>query len=464
MLLYLSNDGDLNLSQDVNDVVDFQELQKLGKNLRCIGYIDRVAISTNTGSNGELAITYEITGRDIGVVYSETEIWINQLAFEVGSKSRISKALTRDYSTSLRTLLRILHGGFLFPDSVHDLMPELKGKASLLEGVGGTGQWLLPSALLDCLNVSLLNSSKGSYFGNIAEIITEEYFKEVPITRALENPLALVEGAVWDKLKQFSIPALNELFLELDEKGSPHLNFRPIPWKLSSKGYPQYAHNVDSLSDLLPHGIFIASAELISANIGFDNHSRYTHFYAKTTKLNSNDKTQTSLLSNPSAFTGRRFPYSDEANMLRHGFRPMHVDLATSLQDTASALTNGKNASTEDGANRLIEYNELMLDYWAGAVKLATGEVMISGSNAVKLGKVLTLPEEIPLFQNKLFYVEGYTDKFIVNDNGSAQWEQSIQVTRGTDLTEVQRQLLKDLKRGLGSPFGLAKSFAGTLT
>jgi hypothetical protein len=100
--------------------------------------------------------------------------------------------------------------------------------------------------------------------------------------------------------------------------------------------------------------------------------------------------------------------------------------------------------NTEKIDQKLLQgYNELMLEYWNNAVFLESGSMNIVGNNGIKVGKVIEVEKDSPFNSEKLFYVEGYKDTFIVHENGVGEWIQTLNLTRG-----IEKQ---DLTRGVGS-------------
>jgi hypothetical protein len=82
---------------------------------------------------------------------------------------------------------------------------------------------------------------------------------------------------------------------------------------------------------------------------------------------------------------------------------------------------------------KAVEYNETLYDYWRVGSELDTGTLTKIGSNDIKIGKALQFSKEVPYAGNKLFYIEQYTDEYMIEDRGSGIWLQSIQLTRGAD-------------------------------
>jgi hypothetical protein len=85
----------------------------------------------------------------------------------------------------------------------------------------------------------------------------------------------------------------------------------------------------------------------------------------------------------------------------------------------------------------LVEYNELLFDYWANAIFFETGNSRIIGRNDIKLGIPIVFGLDVPYNANKAFYVEEYTDEFTIGSDGETFWTQNLQLTRGIELEDL---------------------------
>ena len=196
---------------------------------------------------------------------------------------------------------------------------------------------------------------------------------------------------------------------------------------MNAEGYPKIAKNIQSLEDLADNAktnVPIEAIDIINFSLGEDTHSRYNHFYTGLSGSLYNMYTNVSLLLKTSKGNEREFPFSHTASIKRHGFRDQHNNI--------NSLTefNG----TQDGkpdTSLLKQYNELMLDYYKDAVFYESGTLEIVGNSKVKLGKTFTFGDNVPYNGGKIFYIEGYEDRYIKVENGADEWTQNIQLTRG---------------------------------
>jgi len=411
--------------------------------VRGMCYIDRVGVNTSVDQNGAFNIHYDVSGRDYGLIYEETTLWFNK--FKNGSLNfpkiavKIShKALAKGgFSPLVPTLLETVHDLFYAPHRI------INGKTPEDKQIVTSGtQWLLPKAMLDKLEVEVENSQ--SYYGNIKGLFN---FAKTAFTQPLQPALEYIKGTAWGKLKELSVTPFHELFPELDDDGHPKLNFRPIPWGIDQRGYPQFAPFVEPYVNLLDSDKFpnsrvdLNAIDLISFNLGEDNHSRYNHFLTDLHGSVFYPNGTIGILSKSKSKhpEGRIFPFLRKGEVQRHGFRPQHVNvnaISFNLDEGANPAKKKKKGGLPK-TDQLIEVNEIFLDYWDNAVFFEAGSLSMIGKNDTRVGKVLLIDKDIPYMSNKMFYIEGYTDEFIIEPNGSTMWTQTLQLTRGIELSDL---------------------------
>jgi hypothetical protein len=286
-------------------------------------------------------------------------------------------------------------------------------------------QWLLPSKLLEDLKLRVRSGTKGSFYGHIQGLFN---FSETNTLIPVNNPLNSINGNAWAKLKEFSIEPLHELFTEINAFGGPQLIYRPIPWSINAKGYPSLTSKILKYKSLVDRsGIFITEESVLDQDLGEDSHSRYNHFFAWTSAAQVSNYDNISALKGQKSKLQREFPYLNQASIYRHGFKPMHTELNT----LTYSVKDSKNGQAD--RQKLVEYNEVLFDYWASASNFESGTISIVGNNDVKLGKVLVFDNDSGDLSDKIFYVEGYTDSYTIEEDGKLYWTQQIQVTRGIE-------------------------------
>ncbi len=410
--IYMSQDGDLQLNKQVS-----RAKRENIKKLRTIGYIERVAVRTVIGDNGELDVSYVVSGRDFGVIYEETVIWHNFLASEKTVLDVVGGLLKTTARQTLDTALTNIHKLFYSPYELPGYEKVKKVKKKNLTSIAQ--QWILPKQLVADIGIQ---SKRGSstFWGDLKDTLN---FKPTNMGIAISKMTDFLSGQAWGKLKETSIAAFHELFTEISEKGIPQLNYRPIPWAINKSKYGRISSNIMYYKDL--EFILVPAIDVISLDLGEDDQNRYNNFLVTVANSIQNP------FSNIQALKGTGFPKYQDSNVKRHGFRPMHVSVNSLLQNTM------KNGGIPD-SKLLLDYNELLVDYWENAVYAESGRLQKIGSNDIRIGKCLEFNTDTPYASGKRYYIEGYTDTFEVIENGATIWTQDIALTRGFEKSDLQ--------------------------
>lgn len=421
-VILMTQDGDLefNDSREQREKINnksnqFKGLRKApasvnGEKIRCVGYIERVACDVQLDEDGAFNVIYEVAGRDYGVIYEETELWFNYLFYEKLNIESLSSFLDNFQTKTTSELIKFAHDFFFAPERLFNSRPNDPERSILSIGK----QWLLPRPLLRLLKQ---NVPSHSFFGEIDDLLNlQDTGLQIPVT----NPLTDIQSTnAWSKLKEYAITEFHELFTELSDDGKMRLNYRPIPWSFDRRGYPSLSM-IKSFKDLANEsGIKIFSRDLFSYNLGEDNHSRYNHFYMYIHSTLFSAISNISLFLNNPSKNNKLFPFKIGPSINRHGFRPMHTEV-NSLSLAFASDQNG-NIDKKNGEvlkPLLLEYCELLVDYWKKSVFFETGSVEIIGKNEIRLGKVLDFQDDILFDANKYFYIEGYSDEFRIGNNG----------------------------------------------
>jgi hypothetical protein len=416
IVIWMSNDGDLILNPQVGKNLTKNKKKEAHK-IRCIGYVDRVAVQGATGEKREISIGFTVTGRDFGVVYENCDIWHNLFKFDKIMLD--SLATTKLNVTAIITLdeaMKIIHNLFYYPANIPGA--KLNDKNSLLS-IGL--QWLLPRQMLQDVGMDLTSVGTGTFWGNLPNIME---FSKTNANISINDPASFLNGNAWEQLKKISIPQFHELFAETRDDGTPRLVFRPIPWGIDQSGYPNNAPNITLYKDLKPL-VHVPALDILEYDMGEEDHARYNSFMALVTSGLMNVNNCISLLE------GSEFPYNNFASIRRHGLRRMHVEVDSIINN--SLLANG-----QANSNALIEFNEILYDYWNNAVFAESGTVTKVGRNDTKIGKACTFRDDVPYLNGRRYYIEGYTDSFHVNEKGVGIWTQTLDLTYGFEQTDLQ--------------------------
>tara|TARA_R110000868_G_C10973188_1_gene771485 strand:+ start:28665 stop:30257 length:1593 start_codon:yes stop_codon:yes gene_type:complete len=422
LLMYMSQDGGLSIpkgsstvklkSGGSGDAIDISKLKLQKSKVRVMGYIDTVRARGITGEKGELDVEYVITGRDYGVVYEDTEIWHNEALFDFNLLTSAASFLEAQPFRTVDSLLDLLHKLFFSPADIPGVDIKKTGGLTSL-----ALQWMLPSKMLKAMDIQL-SGGKKPYYGNIPKLLN---FSKTKASFPVENPLALLNGVAWDRLKAHSIDPYHELFTEMNDEGHPQLTFRMLPWKLfgTNRKFPTINPTIQKFGTT---GIVdIPTIDISDFDVGEDNHTRF-NAYITTVVTNYVTATDSrAQLQDNDPKTG--FPRLLQNGIRRHGLRLFQREI---------------NAMIDLGQERvdstlLRELNEFSIELWARSHEYESGTISIIGNNGIRVGKCLKIAEDAPYNANKIFYIEGYEDSYSVNDKGAGSWEQTIFVTRGIE-------------------------------
>ena len=422
------------------------------KYLRGICKIDRISYNGSVVTNGALDLTFEVSGRDMGSIYQDTNLWYNYFVYDQLKVEAMNAYVQQSNYNSIDNLLSFVHDLFFAPEKVI--------KKEALHGNNGVTslpkQFTLPNSLFNVLPNLQSNVNNAEYFGNLSNLLN---FSPTNAAFWLYNVFSVLQGTAWDQLKVLSIPSLHELFFELSDTGYPKLIFRPISWGIDNSAYPDLAKGKRGIQTYLNYAtnnnIPIPSEDVISFNLGRDNQNRYNHFLVQYDGEILEKQTTIAQIKNQSSPGGRQFPDMDTTSIALYGFKPKHISANTffTLQALKGELLNSKAGAPN--TNLLLQYNEVIRDYWYQDIYFETGSLVIKGNNSIKIGKCIYFSDKqaasvpgsaysdqlVPQLANKFFYIEGYTDSFTIDANGTTSWTQTLQLTRGIDKNNLQSMM-----------------------
>jgi len=346
-----------------------------------------------------------------GMVYEETEIWHNQILFDKNLLESSNNFLNSQQIKTVDGLLDTLHRLFYSPSDLINRPLENDSLTSLAL------QWLLPSKLFTVLGVRL-SGGKRPYYGNIPGLLK---FDKTVASFPVENPLSLLNGIAWDRLKAHSLDPFHELFAELDDDGLPKLNFRMLPWKLfnTNRKFPTLNPTIKKFGTT--GKVKLDTVDIVDWDLGEDNHTRFNAYL--TTVITNQTTIQTSLemLGDNDPKTG--FPRLLQNGIRRHGLRLLYREM-NALVDLGQEKADSK---------LLREFNEFAVELWARSHDYESGTMSIVGNNGIRLGKCIETAKGAPYNSEKIFYIEGYEDSFVVEENGAGYWSQSLFLSRGIE-------------------------------
>lgn len=425
LVIYMANDGSLTLSPTF-EPTDLQHSKQIAAKekpyIRCIGFVERVAVVQKTNeTTGAVETSFSVTGRDFGIVYEEGVAWHDFFQFEKAQLQAIKQSfLTLFGYVPCHEVVPYLHHLFYYPLNIPELSGAVNDRQSLLK-IGL--QWLLPTELIQDLGIQ---APKSSYWGSLPNILRIE---KSSAGLGVSEPIDYLSGNIWQNLKELSVPEFHELYCETDETGSPALWFRPIPFLMSNTSARDLQYK-PKLYVELPDAVVLDNYDIIDLNLGEDESNRFNVF------LTTVSHQLVARENNISVLQGTEWPKYNQNSIARYGVKPMTVMVPTILKAVA-----GQDARLDGYPDpiKLKAFNQILYDYWAAAYQGESGTVQTTGRSEVKINKPLEFTKETDYVGEKRFYIEGYEDSFTVNNQGAANWNQRIFLTRGFDITELKR-------------------------
>lgn len=312
------------------------EFQYKNENVIMLGNIDRVArIKQKDEESDKTTVRYQISGRDFGKVFEDTDIFFDPYAGFLQSATLISQYLVQRglaFAGTPTQLVNMFVDIFLSGDGGKVPDPIL-GKSS----TSPLNQWLIPDEL------ALFFAGGGNYFHDILQKqITEDLPGYKP--RAMMTPGS--NGGLWSHLKRNSNELVNHLYCDMqrdDPKGpaKPTIFLKPVPASpfYSPLQAPLLTSDYKSLSDkAAEEGVIeITSDDIMYENIGRDGNYRFNMIWVEP-KL-SDKSAAVETVSNLKNLPGVRLPMVNDESMQRYGLKRLAGQLDFIYQEASAETT-----------------------------------------------------------------------------------------------------------------------------
>ena len=392
--------------------------------------IDRVSKSIQTLQDGRRNIVYKISGRDIGKVFSDMTLFLdkytisksNVLAFGDGWKKLLS-AKARNFSGSPDEVVKGLINQFM--GNITGNWPiNLKQFYIPIELVRSAGKSSAERKAARALNIAfagwgdLFTPSKKSILSllslsGIQQNISGGAFK-------LDTVMTLVQSQTnfWQILKSCQNPLMNEMFIELNEKGIPTFYFRVIPFiddtnKKFLFNWKKWGQKREQLE-----GVGISDSQLINMDLGQSDHERYNYFFLE---LKTGEDNKSLFIPMDT--------HINETSIRRYGVKP-HIKSAD-----YAYLANFTNKGEAKIPEEIVkEWNDFLYGIYNNNPYYESGTITIKGYPKIRVGTNLVIEYDE---KNKYsYYIEGYTDTWEIGENGAFHYVTTVTVTRGYKLSD----------------------------
>lgn len=464
---------------------------------RFMGVVQRINSRSITKQNQEVEITYTLSGKDHGIIFDETTIWFDRFNYKESVFKAFVSAQDYGLDQSLHNMMAVVYNLIYNPRS--KVLPETVAvsagsqQSQDFTSMGEfTQQWALPSGLAFDLGFFKLFLETLTDVRYVGEAIDAD-FQTSPFATSTTNPAVDVAkgGVGWNVLKGLSEPGFHELFTEMGDNGRPGLVFRLMPWARNKSSYPvigafslslreMITNNFDLISIVeillnpnialsppselsygeallqagknkalkelkrlalqaigigpfrVDHSLKIMPVEIESFDLGPSLHEKFNTFMVGTSYYPAQGTGKVKPLSLNGVLN---YPLRDLFDVYRSGQRNMFIDIKSymtkSLLKFFLKTEAPEDAFLREATNALEDYYNEGRGLYSGTFNLALGR------NQTRIGKALITDSTQPGIRDMGFYIEGYTDNFVVDVNGTSTWKQTIQVTRGDSLEEV---------------------------
>jgi len=390
-------------------------------NLVMMGNIDRIAKSmTRNEDDDKLEVRYQVSGRNFGKVFEETELWFDPYAVQENTlDATLRKAgleIIGNPTSQIDQLLNIFLGG-----------GQNYGKGGRTKPLK---QWRIPTELSELFGVDnyAIDSEEPLFF----DVMKKEIEKNLPGYKT-RNMLSLgSNGNLWTMLQKSSNSIVNEIFLEEvrtdDGKAFPTIVVRPRPFttpffdsqfgkELSLKGLLNDKHT--TLQDLSKESFLeLTQAEIFFDNTGKDDHSRFNMFTLMSNR--ATDYTR-SIYAGKNSKGQIGNPFFQRESVNRYGLKRLE-DILDFDQPT------GKIKEVTSELQLFKAFMAQMYDFHYANHLYENGTMETSGVLEAELGKTLVvLPDVGSEAKKKIYYIEGYEHKW----QFPSTWRTVFTVTRG---------------------------------
>lgn len=403
---------------------------------RCIGMIDRVARSVQTMSDGKKNNSYKIYGRDIGMIFSDMNLFINlypsledtKISFRsigeawknllkgkakkfIGSPDQVVTNLIKTFLANVSGEIPNTLQQFHVPSQVVNRVgnKESRNRVSNLINLFGQNSPLPRQSILSILSLD----------GIIKNLPGQSYKENMIMNLFNGNQINF-----WELLKECQNPVLNEMFIEMDPKGRPTFYFRQIPLidDLNKKNISRsMMRTPNRVGNNNMNTITLSNEYIINMDLGFDHHDRFNLFY----------------LFPKGSPTIPMKQYINETSIRRYGIKP-HIRAVD-----YSVLINfeSKNKKEKVFWEQIKTWNDFLYRIYNNNPYYEKGTITLKGDPRIRVGSNLNIS-----YPNKTnnkgkdivysYYIEEYTDTYTIDEQGRPHYITTAVVSRGYNKTK----------------------------
>lgn len=390
-------------------------------NLIMIASVDRVSRSLQKNEDTDRnELRYNVSGRNFGKVFEETDIWFDPYALQEDELNRVilptaGVELVGSPSEMCNKILDVFLG---------------KGANFSTGRTKDLNNWRIPLSLAQMLGSI---STDPKFF----DILVNKIESGLPGFKQRQMLTLNSNGSLHDLLRRCSNELVNELYYEetRDNQGrvrpAVFLKPRPIntPFLESHTGTDVLARAAlgklnGKTKTLQKHAdenfIEISPSEIIYENIGKDDHSRFNLFWLRPI---NNLEHHFAYAANNSNTKGISNPTFNSQSIERHGLKRFD-------QVLEFCHTSGTGAEAGTASPEIELWKAFMVQlydmHYANHLYDA-GTIECTGVLEAELGKALIIKSESPATPDKVYFIEGYEHSWTFPN----KWTTTFTVTHG---------------------------------
>jgi len=397
------------------------------KNMVMLGNIDRVSRTIERNEDDDkIESRYKLSGRNFGKAFEDINVWFDPYS--------IQDAVL---DVSLRTAGLEIVGNPT--EQVQQILDVFLGPGSNFPGKGSTSplrQFLIPTELSALFGVSKF--AVGSDRPLLYDILNINIEPDLPGFRTRNNISARDNGNLWENLVGASNELINEMYLEevraTDGTVSPTITLRPKP--LNTPRFElQFGDEKDAVIGTLngkvttlqslskTSFIEIVQGEIISEDIGKDDHSRFNMYWLTSTRFEYYTR---SIYADKRTNNSIGNPFVSQESIRRYGLKRFEKNLDFDRP--------GRSIKESQSETELFKAFMVQLYDQNFANHLYDGGTMeTSGVLEAELGKTLNilpnagLNAKSPVPPKKIYYIQAYEHEW----NFPNTWRTTFTLTHG---------------------------------
>lgn len=393
------------------------------KNLVLLGNVDRITKNAARDEDTDkLTVRYNVTGRNFGKVFENTDIWYDPYQIQKDVIDVILRQAGLRIQGNPSELVNAILDIFLGPGYVVDGINKVAK-----ESTEPLKQWKIPSEIVSFIGSSgslVLGASEGYVF---YDILNREIEEDLPGQKIRGTITPGDHGNVWGYLERNYNNLVNELFLEeirsQDGNVIPTITLRPKPLQTiffenqfvnTAEGFKPLIELNGKYKTLHDHSkenfVEISQSEILYENIGKGDEGKVNFIYLHSGYKDVYRSTSSQDIGNP--FVNRNF---------------IHRDGLRALEQNLDFIVPEREARGKIEIDLFKGFLTQIYDLHFVNHIYENGTIECTGVLEAELGKALVIPSTDDSEDKKMYYIEGYQHAW----QYPSTWRTTFEVSHG---------------------------------